>query len=70
MNENNKLIPEPKLEVGRDKKYEGEVIQDSVVYANKVKDQLSKLYYVTNILPKIGEHLGARLSSYAPLKND
>lgn len=44
--ENNKLFLEPNFEIDRDKEYEMEIIYDFVIYVNKVKDQLPRLYYL------------------------
>lgn len=43
---NNKLVPEPKFEVGDNKDYNVKTIQDNVIYADVYKKQLPGLYYL------------------------
>lgn len=45
MKDNNKHLLKLEFEVSGDKEYEIETIRDSVVYVNKVEDQLLGLYY-------------------------
>ena len=61
----------PEFELGNDKEYEVEAIQDSTIYAKKVDGHLSRLYYLIawkGYLKK--KHLGTFLSHHVPPEDD